>query len=273
LSNALITDRIAANTTADITEHLHGNGPMSLQNPFPEICTFAWQGRKLHQGGVHPLEVAIGDTFSAVNRRAEFLSGRRCAHLAMAEAGYPPLPILRERDRSPAWPLTIVGSISHGAAVAAALIGRRHRSLIGLGIDIENLQREIRSDITRHILTPWEIERWQVTTPTVSRVVRIIFSIKETIYKTFFPLQKVRLGFQDAEVTNITSTSFAARLLKNPVRFPVPVPMPLEGRLQLNDEFVFSALQLWEKQLLTGRPDHRSISQTRCAGCAHRADE
>jgi enterobactin synthetase component D len=223
---------------------------MQLRNPFPETCTFAWQNRTLHLAGVHPLEVAIGNSFLAAGRRAEFLSGRRCAHLAMAEAGYPPLPILRERDRSPLWPLTIIGSITHGATLAAALIGRRHQSLLGLGIDIEDLQREIRSDISRHTLTPWEIEHWGAKAQTASREMRIIFSIKETIYKSFFPLQKVSLGFQDAEITEIGKESFKARLLRNPFRFPISLPLPLEGRLQRNDKMVFSALQIRATQFL-----------------------
>jgi len=219
-----------------------------LQNPFPETCTFATQERALHLTEVHPLEVSIGNTFLSASRRAEFFSGRRCAHLAMSAAGYPALPILRSSDRSPLWPLAIIGSITHGASLAAAIVGGRHQHLMGLGIDIEDLTREMRTDISRHTLTPWEIDRWKATSSAVSRETRLIFSIKETIYKCFYPVQKVSLGFQDAEVTEIGVETFQARLLKTPFRFQIPLPLLLEGKLQCNQKLVFSALLIREKQ-------------------------
>jgi len=216
---------------------------MALKNPFPESCCFAAEKNGIQLAGVHPLEVEIGNSFLSAGRRAEFFTGRRCAHAAMREAGYPALPILRNRDRSPLWPLNILGSISHGAALAAAIIRRPHQPLIGLGIDIEDLSRNVRSDITRHTLTPRELERWGGGSGQLSREAHIIFSIKEAIYKCFAPIHGVQLGFQDAEITAIADDGFQALLLKNPFRRAVATPIALEGNLQFFENAVFSALK------------------------------
>ncbi|MBU2646186.1 4'-phosphopantetheinyl transferase superfamily protein [bacterium] len=216
---------------------------MTFQNPFPESCCFAVDKKGILLTGVHPLEIQIGNAFLSASRRAEFFSGRRCAHTAMKMAGYPGLPILREVDRSPLWPLNVLGSITHGAALAAAIIRKPHQRIIGLGIDIEDLSRDIRSDINRYTLTRNEMEHWSVDAGQLSREARIIFSIKETIYKCFFPVNRIPLGFQDAEVTKITDTGFQAQLLKNPFSHPVKTPIPLQGVLQVDNDIVFCALQ------------------------------
>lgn len=216
---------------------------MVFKNPFPESCCFAADKKGILLTGIHPLEIEIGNAFLSAGRRAEFFTGRRCAHVAMKEAGFPGLPILRGRDRAPLWPLNILGSISHGASLAAAIIRKPHQKVIGLGIDIEDLVRDIRSDITRHTLTPNEIEQWGSGSGQLSREARIIFSIKEAIYKCFSPINKVQLGFQDAEITEITETGFQGLLLKNPFVRSVQLPLSVEGNLQFYDRAVFSAVK------------------------------
>ncbi len=216
---------------------------MVLQNPFPESCCFSADKNGIQLTGVHPLEIEIGNSFLSASRRAEFFSGRRCAHAAMKEAGFPGLPILRDYDRSPLWPLNILGSISHGASLAAAIIRKPHQQMIGLGIDIEDLSRDVRSDITRYTLTPREIERWGEGAGQLSREARIIFSVKEAIYKCFFPVHRITLGFQDAEIVDITETGFQALLLKNPFGHFVQTPIPLRGKLQFYENAVFSSLK------------------------------
>ncbi|MCP4751115.1 MAG: 4'-phosphopantetheinyl transferase superfamily protein [Proteobacteria bacterium] len=190
------------------------------------------------------MEVKLGNSFLSANRRTEFFSGRRCAHQAMTMAGFPNLPILRDYDRSPVWPLTLVGSITHGSSLAAAIVRKPHAGLLGLGIDIEDLSREIRTKITRHTLTPWEIDRWSDANACFNREARIIFSIKETIYKCFHPVNKVYLGFHDAEVTDLDESRFQARLLKNPFLDPTRMPIVFEGKVAIHKNIVFTALQI-----------------------------
>lgn len=216
---------------------------IQLKNPFPECCTFSFSTICLEYNGIHPAEESLARTYSSEKRRAEFVTGRRCAHKALKKAGYPFLPILKQGDRSPQWPFNIVGSISHGASLAAAVIRRKHKPLSGVGIDIEDLSREIRTNITGHVLTPWEMDHWLKGEAGVSEAVRIIFSIKEAIYKCFFPIEGVNLGFFDADVLEFNSGSFKARLLKNPFKEKTEIPLTLNGTLQIEKNVVFSAIK------------------------------
>lgn len=216
---------------------------IQLKNPYPECCTFSFSPICLEYEGIHPAEKTLALTCSSEKRRAEFVTGRRCAHKALKEAGYPFLPILKQSNRSPQWPFNVVGSISHGASLAAALIKRKHKPLSGIGIDIEDLSREIRTNITGHVLTPWEIDHWLKGEAAVSEAVRIIFSIKEAIYKCFYPLEGINLGFFDADVLEFDSCSFKARLLKNPFKGKADIPLALNGTLQITKDVVFAAIK------------------------------
>jgi len=222
---------------------------MSFLNPFPESCCFAVEKNSLALNGIHPVEIKIGNSFLSASRRTEFFTGRRCAHFGMIEAGYPNLPILRDQSRSPIWPFSIIGSITHNATIAAGIVSKKHQSILGLGIDIEDLSREIRTNITRHTLTPWEIEKWSASSPTTPVETKIIFSIKEAIYKCFFPMYNIYLGFQDAEITELTENKFKASLLKNPFPYEVKIPIPLTGKVFIDSNIIFAALKFTKEQL------------------------
>ncbi len=215
---------------------------MIFCNPFPETCCFAVKRSNSNLDFVHPLEIEVGCVFSSKSRKAEFFSGRSCAHMALKSAGWPNLPVLRDRNRSPLWPFSTIGSITHGASLAAAIVGKPHSGVIGLGIDIEDLSRKIKTDITKHTLTDWEIERWGHSPGEVSREARIIFSIKEAIYKCFNPIDRIYLGFHDAEIIEMNTTSFKARLLKEPFNKQIFCPVVLEGKLDFFDNAVLAAI-------------------------------
>ena len=221
---------------------------MSFSNPFPENCCFATKKTSLDLSSIHPREIEIGNAFLSSNRRAEFFTGRRCAHIAMKEARYPNLPIFRDIDRAPIWPLTMIGSISHGAGIAAAIVSKHRTNLLGMGIDIEDLSREIRTNITRHTLTEWEIEKWTRSKAEMTLEARIIFSIKETIYKCFYPIERIYLGFHDAEILEMSDTDFEARLLKSPFPDLINDTFEVQGSVAVVGNTVLSALQVTREQ-------------------------
>ena len=224
---------------------------MHFENPYPDTSCFCVEKKSLDLSDVHPLEVEIGNTFLSSSRRAEFFTGRRCAHIAMKKAGYPNLPIFRDPYRAPIWPLSIVGSISHGAGIAAAILTKHRSNLLGMGIDIEDLTREIKTNIARHTLTEWEIEKWTNSRSEMTRAARIIFSIKETIYKCFFPIRKVYLGFHDAEVLELEESYFHAKILKSPIPDLIQAPFEVQGSVSIFEDIVLSALQVTRKQFLS----------------------
>ena len=117
---------------------------MTFINPYPGQCCFHWEKINSNNHGIHPLELHIAKNFRSDVRKAEFISGRRCAQIAMKEAGVYGFPVIRNQDRSPGWPFSIKGSISHGAGIASALVSKHHSRILGIGLDVEDLSREIK---------------------------------------------------------------------------------------------------------------------------------
>lgn len=216
---------------------------MLFPNPMPDSCWFHSEAISSDCTGLHPSELILAEIFKYRERQDEYLSGRRCVHQIISSAKLPTLPVLRMENRSPAWPLGLVGSITHGASVAAALIAQPHHQIIGIGIDLEDLTREIRSNITRHVLTPWEIQKWAPQNKQVNRETRMIFSIKEAIYKCFQPIHGIRLGFKDAEVLEMEEGEFTATLLKNPFNYSLPLPLTIKGVVRTHQNAVFAAVK------------------------------
>jgi 4'-phosphopantetheinyl transferase EntD len=185
-------------------------------------------------------------------RRREFLAGRDCARAALAGLGLPPRPIPRGPQGEPLWPTGVVGSITHCAGYVACALAHA-ADLRSLGIDAEpdlplpdGVLAEIALPEERALLADLALRapglHWD----------RLLFCVKEAIYKACFPLYKAcfplterRLGFEDAVVTIDPATeSFTARLL-------VPGPLVegqelrrLEGRLLAADGLLFAAVAL-----------------------------
>ncbi len=222
-----------------------------FSNPFPDICHFHSEKVSDKPLEIHPKEREIAGRFKASKRREEFITARRCAQLAMRKANLTGLPVLRANNRSPQWPFSMIGSITHGAGYAAAILCRQGSGLLGIGMDMEDLSREIKSNICRQILTELEIQKWLKGRETVNSEVKTIFSIKEAIYKCFFPISELYLGFKDAEVDEISDTGFIARLLKSPINNDIPLPLKLKGTLAVKNSVVLSAVRVFYHDLTT----------------------
>jgi 4'-phosphopantetheinyl transferase EntD len=164
-------------------------------------------------------------------RRREFTTGRALARSALGRLGLPEGAIPSEADGAPGWPAGIVGSITHCAgcracAVAAAEI------VAGVGIDAEP-NRPIAPSVRSLIAGPGEslrLDRLARADPGVSWA-RLLFSIKEAIYKAWWPLTARPLGFRDAdEVIDPDRGTFRARLPAGGTGSPGGSAVPVEGR-------------------------------------------
>ncbi|WP_280922828.1 4'-phosphopantetheinyl transferase superfamily protein [Streptomyces sp. MZ04] len=147
-------------------------------------------------------------------RRREFATVRQCARAALAGLGVPPVPILPGPKGAPGWPEGIVGSMTHCAGYRAAAVARSAQ-ITSVGIDAEpaaplsdpdvlrmvtdETERAALADLgVRHPGVPWD---------------RLVFSAKESVYKTWFPLTGRWLGFEDARVDFAPDGTFSAALL------------------------------------------------------------
>jgi 4'-phosphopantetheinyl transferase EntD len=145
-----------------------------------------------------PEEAATCGTFRA-NRLEEFTAGRLCARDALGEFGLGGFAVRRNADRSPLWPETIVGSITHTIGFCGAVVGLRER-FAGLGVDAEIVAR-VTPDIWLQALTPPDIARISSLAATErERAAAIIFSAKESFYKCQFGVTRCWLDYRDVSV-------------------------------------------------------------------------
>jgi 4'-phosphopantetheinyl transferase EntD len=151
----------------------------------------------------------------AVDKRVrEYTTVRHCARRALADLGFGPLPILNGPNREPLWPEGVIGALTHCDGYRAAVVARAG-ALRSLGIDAEPNaplpdgvlatvaddaeQAHVASLARRHPEVHWD---------------RLLFSAKESVYKTWFPLARVWLGFEEATLEFDPAGGFSAKILK-----------------------------------------------------------
>jgi 4'-phosphopantetheinyl transferase EntD len=161
-------------------------------------------------------------------RRQEFAAARACARAALARLGLSAVAVLPGPNGAPQWPAGVTGSITHCAgyrAVAVALT----RDIVSLGVDAEPNEALPGHGILKSIALAEERDRLTELSAKMPGISwdRLLFSAKESVYKTWFPLTQRWLGFADAAVTiDHERGTFAARLL---VDGPVLEGRPLTG--------------------------------------------
>jgi 4'-phosphopantetheinyl transferase EntD len=133
-------------------------------------------------------------SFSTIKRRRASGAARRVARELMNSMGFAGLPILRSTFGAPIWPAGVVGSVAHDDRIAVAAVGLR-RDLDAVGIDIEPAAL-LPPDLLELIATPRE-RRLIADHPLGAKV---LFAIKEAVYKAAYPLDHEFLDFHDIEV-------------------------------------------------------------------------
>ncbi|NRQ31649.1 4'-phosphopantetheinyl transferase superfamily protein [Nonomuraea sp. NN258] len=169
--------------------------------PGPFACAEAFaEGEGEGEGGTlaeeEPLTAGMGP-----RRRRDFADGRACARRALAALGLPPGPVLRTSTGAPRWPDGVVGSITHCAGYRAAVVAWQ-RDVPVLGVDAEpNLPLPPR--VLNGIALPEErawVERLDRAEPGVAWG-RLLFCVKEAVYKAWSPWTGRWLGFTEAVVS------------------------------------------------------------------------
>ena len=145
------------------------------------------------------------------SRTKEFATTRSCARLALAKMGVPAVPILRGPNREPLWPDGVIGSITHCRGYRAASVAMQSH-LLAIGIDAE-IHESLPDEVLQHVCLDQEMA-WLTKAPPGTHWDRVLFSVKESVYKAWFPLTQRWLGFEDvAVIIRPTEGTFQARLL------------------------------------------------------------
>ena len=173
-----------------------------LPNPFPDHISFCLL--PIHSTSnqkLHPAEENYFSQLSSVSRKEHYRSGRICAGEVLSKLGARGQPVLRDpHSREPLWPEGISGAITHSGKWAAAAAGKTS-DVLGIGIDLEDLERQVDSRISRHVCIPEE-QKWlqECEEDCLEQNLKIIFSAKESIFKAFFPYTRTYLHFHDARI-------------------------------------------------------------------------
>lgn len=167
-------------------------------------------------------EEAVGRAVE--KRRREFTTGRGCARLALGRLGIEPVAIPGGERGEPLWPEGVVGSITHCRGYRACAVARTG-DVLSVGIDAEP-HAPLPDGVLGQVAFGSELTMVAAGDGGVC-LDRILFSAKEAIYKTWFPLAQRWLGFEDVELTiDVGAATFHARLL---------VPGPVVGGAALTE--------------------------------------
>lgn len=176
-------------------------------------------------------------------RRNEFTTVRGCARAALARLGLPPAPIVPGLRGAPQWPPNVVGSMTHCAGYRAAAVAR-DGDVVTIGLDAEP-HDALPAGVLGAVASDEEQARLAALAAARPGVYwdRMLFCVKESVYKAWFPLTLRWLGFEDARVDiDPDGQTFTARLL---VEGPVvngAVLSGFEGRWLVSDGLIVTAI-------------------------------
>lgn len=190
-------------------------------------------------------EQACYDQLKTVRQR-EFLAGRYCARQSVSQIGRDLGALLWDNDGVPIWPTDLVGSISHKSQLCAAVISQS-KLIESIGIDIEK-NEPLKHELWNLYCTKRELA-WVMSHSNPNQFVNLIFSIKESAYKCYFPLARLRLEFDDMEVSlapemNGKFTVVIARGCHNG-----PDGKLLSGRYSMDSEIIVTGAVIYRSQV------------------------
>jgi 4'-phosphopantetheinyl transferase EntD len=179
-------------------------------------------------------------------RRREFAAGRACARAALGRLGLHDASMPVGETREPRWPDGMIGSISHCRNRCIVAVARRG-DWIGLGLDLERVEPLEGTEISL-VGSPAELEAAGRSTGLPEAVAaKVLFSVKEAVYKACFPVLGERWDFFDVGVRLGAGTYVAA----------APALM-VSGRYVLDDGWIFAGATL-PAQALAARSDSSAL--------------
>lgn len=128
-------------------------------------------------------------------------AARHAARQILSQYGIDQTPILRAVSGEPIWPQGLIGSIAHDDyfAVAALADGKSFRAI---GIDVEPAL-PLPVDLLDFVVS--NSDRLTGLKPDLAG--RIVFCLKEAVYKASFPLDREILDYDDIAVDALTGTA------------------------------------------------------------------
>jgi enterobactin synthetase component D / holo-[acyl-carrier protein] synthase len=133
-----------------------------------------------------------------IKRRSEFSSGRSFGRHALRQLGLDDTAIPMGNSRQPIWPPCVRGSITHCNDLCAVVVGQIS-DVAAVGLDLERTA-DVDDHLLRRISSPEELSRNHAQVADAD-IPGCLFSIKEAVFKAYFPETGVFLEFDDLALT------------------------------------------------------------------------
>lgn len=148
-------------------------------------------------------------------RRIEFVAGRLCAFQSLLEMGVVTEFPLPAQNRVPIWPPGLLGSISHCASLAVAMVAPAS-SFYALGVDVETLiSPAVVGDIRGSVGRDDELISLESSISCRARSLTLLFSAKEALYKALYPFACQYKDFHAAEIVACEAKVLVLRLTQD----------------------------------------------------------
>ncbi|WP_225101420.1 4'-phosphopantetheinyl transferase [Streptomyces sp. CoH27] len=179
---------------------------------------------------------------AGAKRRRDFAGVRVCARRALRVLGFGPVPVLPGPRGEPRWPAGVVGSMTHCAGYRAAVVARPETGLAGLGIDAEP-HAPLSPDVLEMVASPAERAHVAMLADGWPRVHwgRVLFCVKEAVFKAWYPLAHTELGFLEAEVAFQVNGDGSSGGVTAEVRRPGPFTV-VSGHWRVADGVIATAV-------------------------------
>ncbi|WP_139686064.1 4'-phosphopantetheinyl transferase family protein [Vibrio tasmaniensis] len=216
-----------------------------LNTPFVKDCSLFYNERngqiltalkfsqaKYSLALYNTLDVSIPKVIlkSIKERQAEFLAGRLSAKFALKNlTGHKHycFDVGVGEFRQPLWPTNIVGSISHTSDTALAIVSKKSIEKTSIGIDIENIcPMNIVDEVSSHVFDMNENTLLKNYGYSESQVFSLIFSAKESIFKSLFSHVNEYFGFEKAKLKSVDIKKYEMTFYLNEdfaLRYQIPI--------------------------------------------------
>jgi 4'-phosphopantetheinyl transferase EntD len=212
----------------------------SIKAILPGSAAIAFAETTGWRGSLYPEEAAYIRN-SIPERQVEFAAGRTCARRLLSQFGITPRAIPTGRWREPIWPALMSASLTHQDNHCIA-VGGWQKDLSLIGIDLATVQ-PLDAASAELVCTSKEMAAMKCQKVRRSPIDRskLIFSIKEAVYKCLFPLTKKVFDFVDVAVHFDPVSDTTSIELLNQELFG-HIKKKLEVRYCHTDAYVFSVV-------------------------------
>lgn len=176
-------------------------------------------------------------------RKREFRAGRHAAHALLRQAGADCPALLKGVQREPGWPSGWTGSISHTQGICMVAVAATDR-YASLGLDVEQatpLNPELVALICRKE-EQTALRDLRLRTGFAPPLEKLVFSAKESVHKTYFPLNGHTLDFLDARIELDWEAGGFSAFILNPEPNPRCPIRQLQGRFAFYQDWIVTGI-------------------------------